>query len=73
MAAQATVVADISPEIPDGCFVAADLRLVFMNLPFRSVIAAIRHQTISVLLKLPLVTLQLALVSTEVDRAARLR
>lgn len=72
VATQAAVV-DISPEIPEGSPVVPHLRLVFTNLPFRSVIAAIRYQAVFVLLNLPLITLQLTLIRTEIDRAARLR
>lgn len=72
-AAQATVAVDVSPEIPDGSPVAPDLRLIFANLPFWRVIPAIPNQPVSVLLKLPLITLQFALVGAEIDRAARLR
>jgi hypothetical protein len=68
VATQAAVVADISPEIPEGSPVVPHLRLIFTNLPFRSVIAAIRYQAILVLLKLPLITLQLTLIRTEINR-----
>jgi hypothetical protein len=73
VATQAAVVADIRPEIPEGSPVVPYLRLIFTNLPFRSVIAAIRYQAIFVLLKLPLITLQLTLICAEIDCAARLR
>jgi hypothetical protein len=73
MAAQATVAVDICPEIPDGSPVVPNLRLIFANLPFGRMISAIKHQAVSVLLELPLITLQFVLIDTEIGRAARLR
>lgn len=63
---------DISPEIPNRGPVMPDLRLILADPPFGRMIAVIKEQTISVLLKLPLIPLQLALIDTEIGRAARL-
>lgn len=73
VAAHVPVMMDIGAQVPDHIPVAPDLRLIFPNLPFRRVSPAIQHQPVPVLLELPLVTLQLALIGAEIDCAARLR
>lgn len=57
---------------PDGSFVAVDLSLVFTNLQAARVIAAIHEELVLVLLQLPLIPLQFALVRAKIHRAGGL-
>jgi hypothetical protein len=64
------IAANACAQLLYGGFVAMDLGLVFTDLPARSVAPLVKHQAVPVLLQLPLVALQFALVCSEVDSGA---
>jgi len=72
MAAQALVAMNVRPQASDGRLVALNLRLIFMDLDFRRAAAAVQYQTVAVLLELPLITLEFALVGLQINSAASL-
>jgi len=55
-----------------GSFVAVDLGLVFPNLQAARVIVAIQNKLVPVLLQLPLISLQFALVGAKIHCASGL-
>ena len=72
MAAQTLVATDIRPQVSDGGLVTLDLGLIFANLQFGRPAAAVQYKPIAVLLQLPLVALEFALIGLQINSAASL-
>ena len=72
MAAQTLVATDVCPQAFDGGFVPLDLGLIFTNLHFGRTAAAVQYQPVAILLELPLIALDFALVCLQLNSAASL-
>ena len=72
MAAQTLVATDVRPQAFDGGFVPLDLDLIFTNLHFGRTAAAVQYQPVAILLELPLIALEFALVGLQLNSAASL-
>jgi hypothetical protein len=59
-------VTDICPQPADGSFIATDLDTVLADLPSAGATSAVKGQPVAVLLQLPLIPLQFALISAEI-------
>jgi hypothetical protein len=72
MATQTLVATNVRPQASDGGFVTLDLGLIFVNLHFGCPSTAVQDQPVTILLHLPLIALEFALVSLQINSAASL-
>ena len=72
MAAQTLVAMNVRPQASDGSLVALNLSLVFTNLYFGRPASAVQYKPVAVLLELPLIALEFALVGLQINSAASL-
>lgn len=72
MPAYVAVTANIGTQAFEGSLVAPDLHLILANLYFGCMVPAIKNKAVAVLLQLPFIALQFALVSAEINSAPHL-